>query len=135
MKLNWNDQNSIRINGIILFILILIESEFGSDLIGHAHTLQTMALHIGGAIIMIVFTSFNLIVSIYSSSRRNDLVSGVVMLATIGATFSGIIYVLYNNQIALSLMEFTFTLIIIIGSILLIIWGTDRKRNTINKML
>lgn len=127
MKLSWNKQNAIRYNGIIIFILIIVESQLGGDLIGHSHSIQNMALHITGALAMIIFVTFNLIISLLWSGKRNQIVSGVNLLATIGATISGMVFVLYGNMIALSLMEFYFTLIIFICSILLIIWGLDKK--------
>lgn len=117
--------NAMRINGLILFFLIILESELGGDLIGHSHSLENMALHITGALVMIFFAVFNQMVSFFWSSRRNQIVSGVNLLATVGAATSGLIFVLYANKIALELMELYLTLIIVVCSILLILWGKD----------
>lgn len=114
---------TLRILSIPILILWAIDVGAGSAW-ASGYSVATAATHVITALLMVGITATAFHISLRYSGMRIRLSAAILLVSTVGATIAGAAFVLADrNRAALVTME-VLTLFILIGAILLFLWGS-----------
>jgi len=118
---------SLRIHGLVLFVLLIAELLLGNQLavIGSPYPIGWIAAHVGLALVTIAFSVLAFLVSLPSARVAARASSLVTSLATIGATVSGTLFLYAGGSRGSLIGMEALGGIALLGSILLIVWGSS----------
>ncbi len=120
---------TLRILSIPILVLWVIDVMAGSSW-AFGYSVGIAAVHVIAALLMVAITAIAFIISLRFPSRRNRLSAAFSLVSTAGATVAGSLYVFADkNRTALVTME-VLTLFILIGALMLLIWGSVARPNS-----
>ncbi len=117
---------TLRILALPLLILVIVESAVGGSLAleGSTYSMGYLTGHVGLAALLVLLSAWALIVSLRLSSRPAQVAAGITLLACLGATIAGTLFLIGGQSVAaLEGMEGSAGLALL-STIFLFVWGS-----------
>jgi hypothetical protein len=114
---------SLRLRGVALFVLLIVEVLLGSQLarLGNPYPTSYLAAHVGLGIVLIGFSGHLLWSAVRSGRAAATSSAALTCLATVGAVVSGFVF-LFGGQSAAALLSMeALGVVALIGSVLVIV--------------
>jgi len=119
---------SVRIRGVALFVLLIVEILLGNQLavVGSPYPVGYLAAHIGLGLVLIGFSGYSLWVAARIGRGSATASAALTCLTTVGAVISGFVFLFGNQSNGALLGMEAFGGVALLGAILMVVFGGSR---------
>jgi len=118
---------SVRTLGLAVLVLVIAEIALGAVLDSVTYTNLLVGVHVTIALLLVVVTAGATVVAFRAGAPRPRVAGAVSLVSALGATAAGTVYLLGSQSLAALDAMAGLALPLLIGGILMIVWGTATR--------